>query len=132
MSERFSRRVIARAVTAKLFEGPAHRQHWIKALAAYLVEHGHATDADLMVNDIARELYDERRYLKVDVTSARPLGHNVVEEIKQFLKHEARARDVELVEHVDPHLVGGIIARTPDSQLDLSVRTKLKAIAAIK
>jgi F0F1-type ATP synthase delta subunit len=39
---------------------------------------------------------------------------------------------VDLSESIDRSLIGGLIARTPDAQLDASVRTKLKQLATIK
>lgn len=132
MNSKASRRVIARTVAAKLLAEPKERRHWIQALAAYLIETNRADEVDLVVNDIARELFDQDGQLIVDVVSARPLNDQVRAELKQTLKAATAAREVDLSEHVDPALIGGLVARTPDAQLDASVRTKLKQLATIK
>ena len=132
MNSKVSRRVIARTVASKLLAEPKQRKHWIAALAAYLVETNRVNEVDLVVNDIAHELFEQKGELLVDVTSARPLTDTVKSELTRVLKDATAAKEVTLTEAVDPSLVGGLIARTPDAQLDASVRTKLKQLAAIK
>jgi F-type H+-transporting ATPase subunit delta len=132
VNSKASRRVIARTVAAKLLAEPKARQHWIAALAAYLVETNRVNEADLVVNDIAHELFEQEGRLLVDVTSARPMTDQVKSELTRVLKDATAAKEVVLSESVDPSLVGGLVARTPDAQLDASVRTKLKQLAAIK
>ncbi|HUS26637.1 MAG TPA: F0F1 ATP synthase subunit delta [Nevskiaceae bacterium] len=132
MNSKLSRRVVARAVAAKLVAEPAKRAHWIKVLAAYLVEQNKVEDIDLLVNDIAHELYDQTGHLLVDVTSARPLTEAIRDELKRTLRQATSAVRVELSEHVDRDLLGGLVARTPDGQLDVSVRSQLRQLAAIK
>lgn len=132
MNSKASRRVIARTVAAKLLAEPKERKHWVQALAAYLIETRRADEIDLIINDIARELFEQRGELVVDVTSARPLTDPVRSELKKLLKDVTDAKEVLLSESVDASLIGGLIARTPDAQLDASVRTKLKQLATIK
>jgi F-type H+-transporting ATPase subunit delta len=67
----------------------------------------------------------------VDVTSARKLTDSVREQLKRTLQEATDATRVELSEHIDPSLLGGLIARTPDAELDASVRTKLKQLASL-
>jgi len=132
VNSKASRRVIARTVAAKLLAEPKARKHWITALAAYLVENNRTDEVDLVVNDIAHELFEQKGQLLVDVTSARPLSEQVKSELTRVLKDATAAKEVSLTESIDPSLLGGLIARTPDAQLDASVRTKLRMLAAIK
>lgn len=131
MKPKASRRVLARTVATKILVEPARATHWLQVTAAYLTEHNRTKDVDLVLNDIARELYEQSGHLLVDVTSARPLTDAVRREVAQSIKDATGAKHVELTEQVDPSLLGGLIARTPDAQLDLSVRTKLKQLATI-
>ena len=126
-----SRRVLARTVAAKLLAEPSRRSQWLKATAAYLMEHGMAEDVDLIVNDIAHELYEQNGHLLVSVTSARKLSDSTRETLTRMLKEATHAKRVELAEHTNPDLLGGLIARTPDAVLDASVRTKLKQLASL-
>jgi F-type H+-transporting ATPase subunit delta len=127
-----SRRVIARTIAAKLLAEPAQRKHWVMVLAAYMVETKRVSEIDMIVNDIARELFIQQGELVVDVTSARPLTDTIRQELANVLKEATSAKGVQITEALDPSLLGGLIARTPDAQLDTSVRTQLKQLATIK
>jgi ATP synthase F1 delta subunit len=131
MNGKSSRRVLARTIANKLLAEPNNRKHWIKATAAYLMDHGMDEDVDLIINDIAHELYTQSGHLIVDVTSARKLSDSTREELVRMLKAETSAKYVEVAEKTDPDLMGGLIARTPDAVLDASVRTKLKQLASL-
>ena len=88
-------------------------------------------DVDLVINDIAHELYLQSGHLIVEVTSARELSGSTREELRRMLTEATKATRVELSEHTDPNLLGGLIARTPDAIIDASVRTKLKQLASL-
>jgi F-type H+-transporting ATPase subunit delta len=132
MNGKVSRRVLARTIAAKLLAEPMKRTHWLRVLAAYLVEYKMTDDAGLIVNDISRELLAQGGQLSATVTSARPLSDDVRRELTRILKAGTGAQDVTLTEHTDPALIGGLVARTPDQELDMSVRSTLKQLAAIK
>jgi len=129
--QKLSRRVIARTLAAKLVASPAERAKWVRALAAYLVEQNRTKETDLIVNDVAHELFIQNGQLLVTAVSARPLSESIRTELKQMIKQATQAKRVELTESVDPDLLGGLIARTPDAEADLSVRTKLKQLASL-
>jgi ATP synthase F1 delta subunit len=131
MNNKVSRRVIARTVAAKLLAEPAKRSHWLNVTAAYLIDQKMADDVDLIINDIAHELFEQSGHLLVDVTSARTLPNTVRAELTRIMRDETGATRVELVESTDPSLLGGLIARTPDAVVDASVRTKLKQLASL-
>lgn len=131
MQNKTSRRILARTVAAKLLAEPAKRKVWVEALAAYLVQYGMEKQADQVINDIARELYIQGGHLSVSVTGARKLSDSAREELKRTLQAATNAKSVELIEQVDPGLLGGLVARTPDAVLDVSVRSKLKQLASL-
>lgn len=131
MNGNFSRRVIARTIAAKILAEPDRSAHWLKVLAAYLLEHKQADLAELISNDIAREIFAQSGELLVQVTSARKLSSDVLANLKKELAKGVGAKDVVVNEQVDPALIGGLIAQTPDAILDASVRNRLKQLAAI-
>jgi len=131
VNNKVSRRVIARTVAAKLLHEPSRQSHWVKVTAAYLMDQHQVSDLDLFLNDLAHELYEQSGHLLADVTSARKLTDPVRAELKRALQDATAARRVELAEHIDPALLGGLVARTPDAQLDASVRTQLKQLASL-
>ncbi|HSX31889.1 MAG TPA: ATP synthase F1 subunit delta [Candidatus Saccharimonadales bacterium] len=131
MNSKVSRRVIARTIAAKLLAEPDNKAHWLQVLAAYVIDRNMAEDVDLLINDIAHELYDQDGLLLVTVTSARALSDSLKEDLTRTLQASTGANQVELQTRVDPNLLGGLIAKTPDAQLDASVRTKLKQLASL-
>lgn len=131
MNGNFSRRVIARTIAAKILAEPSQFDHWMKVLAAYLLEKKQADLSELIANDIAREIFAQSGELLVDVTSSHELAENVRKDLKKALANNTGAKSVVLNEQIDPSLIGGLIAQTPDAVLDISVRSQLKQLAAI-
>lgn len=131
MSQSVSRRDLVRTLARHLLEEPGQRDAWIKRLAAYLVEHGKHSQVDLIINDIAHELYVQAGLLTVEVVSARELADGVRQSLKELLKQETGAKEVVLHETTDQALVGGFVARTADAEIDASVRSKLKQLASL-
>jgi ATP synthase F1 delta subunit len=130
-SAAFSRRAIARTVAGKLIAEPSRQKHWIKVLAAYLVDQHRAHEADLIMSDIWHELFVQDSQLLAEITSARPLDESVRKSLEKLLRDQTGAKHVALTEKTDPALLGGLIARTSDAELDASVRTKLNRLATI-
>lgn len=131
-SAKFSRRTLARTIAAKLLSEPKRRSHLMAALAAYLVAQRREHEAELIVGDIAHELYVQSGQLLVEVTSARPLTDDVRAAVKELMTKQTGAKQIELAERIDASLIGGLTARTPDALLDVSVRGKLNQLATIK
>ena len=131
MGAKISHRALAKTIARELVDAPGRRQHWIKALAAYLVENNLTDRSDAIINDVTREIFALNGDLLVRVTSARPLTAGLRDDIEQLLRQHTGARRVILDESVDPSVLGGIIARTPDAELDLTVRSKLKQLASL-
>jgi len=128
---KFSRRVIARVIASKLVAEPARQDYWVTVLAAYLLDTNRVDEADLVVNDIEHELYVQDGQLLVDVTSARPLAADVRKALSDLLAQRTKAKKVLITEAVDPSLLGGLVARTADAEMDASIRTKLNRLATI-
>jgi len=87
--------------------------------------------AELIANDIAREIFKQRGELLVGVTSAYKMSESVRKDLQNALAAATGAKDVALSEQIDPELIGGLVAQTPDAILDVSVRSQLKQLAAI-
>lgn len=132
MSGKPSRRIIARTFVAQLLAEPKRFNHFIKVLAAYLVEQNQTDQVELLLQDIAHEYFAQTGELLVDVASARPLTEAMRAEIKHALHEATAAKQIVLTEHIDQDLIGGVVARTPDAVLDTSVSAQLKQLAAIK
>ncbi len=131
MSQRASRRDIVRVITERLLAEPDNQSFWMQRLAAYVVMHNMTGQVDLLINDIAHEVYVQAGILTVEVTSARELSAELRVSLQSMLQIETNARKVILHESVDKALIGGFTARTADAEIDASVRTKLQALAAL-
>lgn len=127
----FSRRIIARVIAGKLVSEPSRQDFWIQTLAAYLVDQKRAGEAGLIMNDIAHELLEQNGQLLTHVTSARALTDDVRKALKRLLSERTNAKEVVITEEVDPSLLGGLVARTADAELDTSVRTTLNRLRTI-
>ena len=132
MQSKLSRRIIAQTIAEKLAAQPSRRSHWLKVLAAYLVEQKQVDELDLFVQDVAHAYFGITGELLADITSARPLSDAIRTELQRYLKAATGAERVIVTEHVEADLLGGLVARTPDGTLDTSVRTQLKRLTAIK
>lgn len=130
MNQSVSRRELARVITTKLLTEPTKQSHWLKTLAAYIVEHRLIDELDLLVNDIAHELFEQAGHLTVEVVSAKALTATVRDDVKKYLKEMTDAKHVVLHESVDPELIGGLVARTADAELDTTVKKALRQLAA--
>ncbi len=81
---------------------------------------------------IAREFhnaYNEYKGIgKAIVTSARPLDAGARAEFERLVKRYSEKEEVELIEEVDPDLIGGFVLRIGDRQIDASISSKIKAL----
>ncbi|MGE5309865.1 MAG: F0F1 ATP synthase subunit delta [Sphaerimonospora mesophila] len=125
-----SRRQIAKFVAAQLVAGePVGRI--AKVLAAYLSSNRQTRYRELIIRDIEAELMNAYGHLSVDVTSARQLTSEVKTALVAMLRAETGAKTVELRERVDSDLLGGVVVRTPEAEMDASLRKKLTRLKAI-
>lgn len=130
-SRKLSRRDIVRGVTTALLEQPASQPLWIQRLAAYIVENRLHSQTDLIINDIAHELYIQSSQLTVEVVSPRELTAALRTSLTGYLQSQTGATRVVLHESVDAKLLGGFVARTADAEIDASVQTKLRELATL-
>ena len=132
MQNKLSRRVIARTIAEKLLSEPSRRSHWLRVLAAYMIDQKMVDDLDLMIQDIIREIFAQSGELLVTATTARPLTETLRQDVTKILRQATGAKQILLHEEVDANLLGGFVARTPDAEMDASVRTSLQQLAVIK
>jgi F-type H+-transporting ATPase subunit delta len=71
----------------------------------------------------------ERGIARAEIRTALPLADDDRAELERTLERLA-GRDVELTEHVDPSLIGGISVRIGDQLYDASVRSRLERLRA--
>jgi F0F1-type ATP synthase delta subunit len=126
---KLSRRRVARELVRLLKEQSARKNELLKMTAAYLIQTKQASSAHLLLQDIADELLASQHQLSAEVRSAFGLSNATREGIVAMLKRETGAKTVELSEIVEPELIGGVVIRTPQAQLDASVKRQLTQLA---
>lgn len=120
MSLRLSRTKIARHAAQQLAAG---NTQVIREIAAYLVDEGRTGEAELVIRSIYDEL--ERDGIVVaDVTTAHGLSADVKQQITKLLD----ARQLEIREHSDEQVLGGIRVQTPSRILDATVQNRLRKL----
>lgn len=126
MNTKLSRRAIARYVVAAL-EAGRPQADVLREAAAYLRESRRLRETDLVVRAIEDEMA-ERGTVIARVTTARPIADDVKAAIVQLVG----ARDVQLVETIDPSVVGGVRVETPGHVFDATMKRKLLALRQAK
>ena len=101
-----------------------------KQLAAYLIETRRTKELPLIVRDIEDSLA-ARGLLVADVVSAYDLDTETEQSISGYLSSLYSSK-VKLRTSVQPNVIGGVRIRTPDAELDATVRRKLMNLQAIK
>jgi F0F1-type ATP synthase delta subunit len=129
MATKISRTKIANLLADRLAAGQSSRTV-VRTLAAYLIDTRTTREVELYLRDIMAALYTRHGHLAVDVMSACELSDAARTEIKRMV-HGDGVRRVELVESIDADLIGGVIVRTPNGEMDSSVRNGLRKLRAI-
>ncbi len=128
MTARISRRSLAEYYAGRILAGDDVVV--AKQLAAYLIETRRTKELPLIVRDIEDSLA-VRGVLVADVVSAYDLDKETEQSISGYLSSLYSSK-VKLRTSVRPDVIGGVRIRTPDAELDATVRRKLMNLQAIK
>lgn len=100
---------------------------FLPVITRYAKEHG-VENAATVIQALGELSGENVRQPKVDIITARPIDKTLVERITAMMKMKLGADDLDAHEVVDPTILGGFIARTADSEIDASVRSKLNQL----
>ena len=96
-----------------------------KQVAAYLVANGRSKEVDLVIREVEARLEKDGRAV-ARVQSARKLSADEQRNIIKTLKSQnSDINSVEIINEIDPSLVGGVVVRTPSTEVDVSIRGRL-------
>lgn len=123
-----SRKQVARYIAQAWTEKSVPRKKLIKQMAAYLLESKTPHATVQLVNDIKKEIQASYGIIVANTTSARPLDAATRKEVDKVIKEITGGKRVVLDESIDASLLGGVKARTPEMEFDVSVRGKLNAL----
>lgn len=127
MAVRVSRRKLAIRTADQLLAGNTTA---LFELAAFLIESRRTHEADLLVHDIESELAT-RGTVVATVTSAQPLTDVTRSQVKSVITARYNDATVHLHEIVDPSVLGGVIIRTPQEEMNASIKNALSQLKAI-
>jgi len=97
----------------------------LKQVAGYLVANGRSKEVDMVIREVESKL-DQKGHTVARVRSARELGGDQQKKIVAMLKQQDQViKSVEIINEVDPSLVGGVVVRTPRTEVDVSIRGRL-------
>ncbi len=123
MAVRLSRRKIAEYYAKELVKG-ANIGTLTTSLAAFLIKSKRVKELDLIVRDVEYQLSLNGLVL-ASVVSARALTDQTRQAIVELVGRQTGANDVQLVEDVDPSLLGGLILDFAGLELDTSLEKQL-------
>ncbi len=127
---KLTRKQLAKLMAEVQEAQPHEREKVLEMVAAYLIENRRTNEVDLLVKDVALELQQRKKVLNIEVESARPLTNEVKADLEKLFKDETACNVVYIHETVNENVVGGLIATTPELELDASVKAKLSAVNA--
>lgn len=127
MNKTLSRRKLAQFVASELLGG---NDGVTNQLAAYLLESRRTRESELIVRDV-EEILAERGIVIAEITTARAVDAQTKKAISSFIE-TMRGGSVHLRERVDPEVLAGIRIELPDSSMDITAQSRLRALAAHK
>jgi F-type H+-transporting ATPase subunit delta len=96
---------------------------------ALLVRRGRLKQLNALVGAVEQRVDAAMGVLAVDLESASPLAEDLREELKAALIRKYGVRDIRLVSHVVPELLGGYRLRAGADLVDSSLRGQLQRMA---
>ncbi len=130
MSTKATTRQIATAVN-ELLNSKLPADKIAQIVAAYLVSERRTKELDSLMRKLL-ELRAQSGSYEAEVTSAFELSDQIRRELEQIIKATHKnARQVIMNSQRDQSLLGGVRLETPDIQLDLTLRAKLRHLSQL-
>ncbi len=124
---------VSRRLLAKIFidqlEQTDSKAKLTRSLAAYILERKQYKQTDMIINDIVAELA-RRGHVLARAMTAKPLSSEQRSTITATVAKATGARAVELIEEVEPAIIGGVRLTLPGRELDASIRRQLQQLQA--
>ncbi|MGE5425749.1 MAG: ATP synthase F1 subunit delta [Bacillota bacterium] len=95
----------------------------IAAFIELLNKNGDLSKAEAIIEELSRLFTEERGVLSAELTSARSLSQTAKDKLVSFLRKKTGAKEIEVMEKIQPELLGGFILRYDGYVIDGSVRS---------
>ena len=113
-------------VLKKIFAGKVH------SLTMSFFEIITRKNREPILSSVAREFHnaynDYKGIGKATVTTPTPLDSKERADFEKLVRTYSDKKQIELIERVDPELIGGFVLNVGDRQVDASIKSKLKAL----
>ncbi len=93
-------------------------------------QHGRLALFETVVEEFRTGVQERQNRVDVEVTTAVPLDVTRRDQLKEALTRIANGRTPDLVERVDPELLGGMVVRVGDRRIDTTLMKDLKTVRA--
>jgi F-type H+-transporting ATPase subunit delta len=84
-----------------------------------------------IIKEFIRYFNERHDILEIEIRSAKELGVDLEHKIKEQFMKIAKAKEVNLIKHIDASLIGGLILRINDMVIDGSLKKQLQLIKKI-
>lgn len=125
--QKLSRRQLAKYAADQLEQGTSIKD-LAAHLAAVLATSKRSGQGRQLAEDIGYEMESRGLLAEATLTSARPLGAELVAQLKKFIKDEARTKQVIINEVVEPEVIGGVRIDTARRSWDQTIKRRLTDI----
>lgn len=115
-----------RAILEKLFRGKVH--HLTMAVFDILTRKNREPLLPAIASGFHHAYNEYKGIGQATVTTAVPLDPSLRKEIEALVKKYSDTKHVELLEKVDPEMIGGFVLNVGDRQIDASIASKLKTL----
>ncbi|KAA9331475.1 ATP synthase F1 subunit delta [Hymenobacter busanensis] len=113
-------------ILRRLFEGKV--SDLTMKFFTIITQKNRETALEFIASEFQTQFNVLRNIQTADVTTATPLTPELREQVQRLVQEQTGGGTVELREHVDASLIGGIVLRLGDRQIDDSVRTRLNRL----
>ena len=128
--KKYSRRQVTMALINMIKAGASVKQV-AQVLATYLIKTNQTRSVELYIRDIELAILEHFGVATVRVFSVNKLSQAPLTRVRQLVSSSSGAKRFEMIEKRDPELIGGIVVKTADYELDGSVRTKLRNLRSV-
>ena len=125
--QKLTRRQLAKYAADQLQSG-ASIQDIAAHLAAVLASSKRSGQGRQLAEDIAFEMESRGLLAEATLTSAHPLGAELVAQLEKFIKDETETKKVIINEVVEPEVIGGVRIETARRSWDQTIKRRLTDI----
>ncbi len=115
-----------RAIFHQLFDGKFHKL--TLSMLDLITKKYREPILPIIARDFHLAYNEYKGIARAFIITATPIDEKLRSEFTDMVRKVANTKQVELIEKIDPSLIGGFILNVGDRQIDTSIKSKLKAM----